>query len=673
MATQNITLDGVNNFTAFGTTSSWSGLNINYISVGIDPGSDPNEPNTLNATLSGGAWRIRHLNLFNDIAFDYDATLTDSNAGVFRRIDRFEFSGPGDVAVSLLDTRIRFMTVSEAASMTLTLGSQRMNSLESDAATNAVTLGTGSLTYARLGVSGIASVNSVNGDSGFVNHLEFSEDSTNTITNGGFFFNSVVTEGDVNNFTFSAGGDSLSLGSGVSTVNLTAGFYGSLLSFSGTNTVTVGADAEVRSIGFSGGVDVINVAGSVEQISVGSNNDRVEITGNGRVNSVLLGDGNNTFILNGQNAWAVTAFQGNDTANITSGEIDQLYLGGGNNTITVETAFVGQIRTNEGADKLTIVGGDIQQVTLGDGKNTMLLRSGFVKTFQAGDGADKITARDGAIETIHAGRGNNTVVTGSGWTVLVDTREGRDNITIGSGRAFAVRSGEGNDTISAVDGRIDFLEAGDGNDTVTLGALGARFVVLGDGDDVLSIAPAVPEWGIEVQGDGGVDTVDLSRFTANLTLDLGTSQWQNPAAPGGAGSPPAQGYLAMIQVENAIGGTGADAITGSEDDNELTGGRGADTLSGGDGNDTLVGGRDNDSLTGGLGEDVFRFLQADGRDVIADFTQGDDLIELREANGLGDLTITQNGADVRIDFGALRITVQNAIVADIADAANFLF
>lgn len=633
MVTTNVTLDGVNNFSAFGTTSAWSGLNINYISVGIDPGIDPNEENTLNATLSGGAWRIRHLNLFNDIAFDYNATLTDSNAGVFRRIDRFEFSGPGDVSVSLLDTRIRYMTVSESASMTLTLGSQRMNSLESDAASNTVTLGTGTLTYARLGLGDVASVNVVNGSTGFINYLEFSERSTNTISTGGFSFNSIVSEGDVNNFTFSAGGDSISLGSGVSTVNLTGGFYGSLLSFSGTNTVTVGADADVRSIGFSGGVDVITVDGFVEQIQVGSNNDRVTFRGEGGAGTVSLGSGNNTLTVDG-------------------------------------TGYVGSVVAYDGADRLTLDGGEIELVTLGNGKNTVLVKSGQIGSLQTYDGADKITVQDGQIDSILAGSGNNTITTGSEWTVLVETREGRDNITIGSGRAFAVRSGEGNDSISAVDGRIDFVEAGDGNDTVTLGALSARFVVLGDGDDVLSFAPGTPTFGIEVQGDGGVDTIDLSRFTANLTLDLSTSQWQNPAGVGGT---PAQGYLAMIGVENAIGGTGADAIAGSEDNNLLTGGRGADTLSGGDGNDTLVGGRENDVLTGGLGADTFTFLQADGRDVITDFADGTDRIELREANALGDLTITQNGADVRIDFGALRITVLDALVAEIADAGNFLF
>lgn len=42
MATTNITLDGVNSFTAFGTTGTWSGLNIfNRVFIGIDPGIDP--------------------------------------------------------------------------------------------------------------------------------------------------------------------------------------------------------------------------------------------------------------------------------------------------------------------------------------------------------------------------------------------------------------------------------------------------------------------------------------------------------------------------------------------------------------------------------------------------------------------------------------------------------
>ncbi len=155
-------------------------------------------------------------------------------------------------------------------------------------------------------------------------------------------------------------------------------------------------------------------------------------------------------------------------------------------------------------------------------------------------------------------------------------------------------------------------------------------------------------------------------LTANLTLTLENGNWQEPVV--------GQGYLAMIQIENAIGGDGNDTITGSDDANVLTGGRGVDVLSGGDGNDTLVGGRgDFDRLIGDAGADTFRFVRTDGRDIIGDFVAGEDLIELREANRLADLTFTQAGANVRVDFGTLRIIVEDALVADIRDAGNFLF
>jgi Ca2+-binding RTX toxin-like protein len=712
MVTQNITLNGTTSFSAFGKGPfSWSGAYIE--SVYIDNAGSATE-DTLNLSMTGAAWRIRRLSLGSESEnAPLNVNITDTNDGVQRRIDWLQLGEFADTTITLFNSRVRFIDGGIGGTVNLTLGSGELNYANFiQSSQTVVTAGSGGIdrlllsqgndtltagsgyiedldfrggnNVLNVGSGGIGRVrfaegnHTINGGTGSIQAIVFDDfvpgARVNTINNLGFFASITVFGSATNNFTFVGSGQSVSLGSGVSTVNLVSGFYGSLLSFSGTNTVTVGADAEVRSIGFSGGVDIITVRGNVEQIQVGGNNDRVEVLGDGRVDSLMLGDGNNTFILNGDWTWAVTAFSGNDTASVNSGQIDQLYLGSGNNTVTVGAeAFVGSLRTNEGADRLTVDGGDIIQATLGGGRNTVLVRSGRIETLTLNEGADRITVRDGEVMSINAMGGNNTIQLGTGYTGFVGTYEGRDTVILGTGDVFTIGTGNGNDTIDATAGRFDYLDAGQGNDVVTLGARGARFVVLGDGDDTLSIAPAVPEWGIEVQGDSGVDTVDLSRFTANLTLDLGISQWQNPAAPGGAGSPPAQGYLAMIQVENAIGGSGADAITGSEDDNVLTGGRGADTLSGGDGNDTLVGGRDNDSLTGGLGDDVFRFVQADGRDTIAGFVRGDDLIELREANALGDLTITQNGADVRIDFGALRITVQNALLADIADSANFLF
>ncbi len=88
------------------------------------------------------------------------------------------------------------------------------------------------------------------------------------------------------------------------------------------------------------------------------------------------------------------------------------------------------------------------------------------------------------------------------------------------------------------------------------------------------------------------------------------------------------------------GGSGNDQLNGA--------GRG-DELYGGSGNDTLYGGEGNDTLSGGEGNDVFLYTHADQSagtgDLITDFTQGEDSIELwLAANGIGtevdQLTVT---------------------------------
>jgi len=67
------------------------------------------------------------------------------------------------------------------------------------------------------------------------------------------------------NITFRADGDLISLGRSTSTVSLLDGFYGAITSCSGTKSITVGANAKVRSVGFSCGVDIVTVRASVER------------------------------------------------------------------------------------------------------------------------------------------------------------------------------------------------------------------------------------------------------------------------------------------------------------------------------------------------------------------------------------------------------------------------
>jgi Ca2+-binding RTX toxin-like protein len=57
-------------------------------------------------------------------------------------------------------------------------------------------------------------------------------------------------------------------------------------------------------------------------------------------------------------------------------------------------------------------------------------------------------------------------------------------------------------------------------------------------------------------------------------------------------------------IENLIGGSGDDLLTGNNLDNVLNGSDGNDTLYGNDGNDTLIGGRGDDWLYGGNGDDL---------------------------------------------------------------------
>ena len=106
---------------------------------------------------------------------------------------------------------------------------------------------------------------------------------------------------------------------------------------------------------------------------------------------------------------------------------------------------------------------------------------------------------------------------------------------------------------------------------------------------------------------GGNDTLDFSGFFNNQVIDLRPGFFSNVG-----------GFVGNVtiakgaDIENAIGGSGADSLTGNALANSLSGGAGADTIAGGAGNDTLDGGagtsylrgdEGNDSISGGAGFD----------------------------------------------------------------------
>ena len=96
------------------------------------------------------------------------------------------------------------------------------------------------------------------------------------------------------------------------------------------------------------------------------------------------------------------------------------------------------------------------------------------------------------------------------------------------------------------------------------------------------------------------------------------------------------------------------------------GNKGSDKLFGGYGRDKLTGGLGNDQLTGGAGRDKFCIGIGTGRDVIKDYSSGEDKIQLLNGLTEDDLTIREVGNHVKIKYdGDLMAIVQDTLIADL--------
>ncbi|MBB4063598.1 M10 family metallopeptidase [Gellertiella hungarica] len=117
---------------------------------------------------------------------------------------------------------------------------------------------------------------------------------------------------------------------------------------------------------------------------------------------------------------------------------------------------------------------------------------------------------------------------------------------------------------------------------------------------------------------GGIDTYDLSAYSTPLQIDLapgGASKFSEVQTVDLGRQNKARGniYNAFLfkdnpasLIENALGGSGNDTISGNVANNRLVGNGGADTLYGLAGKDILEGGAGADRLDGGVGADLMK-------------------------------------------------------------------
>lgn len=233
-------------------------------------------------------------------------------------------------------------------------------------------------------------------------------------------------------------------------------------------------------------------------------------------------------------------------------------------------------------------------------------------------------------------------------TVFLDTtsRSGfpafDDNIDqVAAGTAaneFAYGSG-GDDTLTGYSGK-DVLHGGFGDDSLS-GNSGDDLLVGNAGDD-------------RVYGGSGDDELDGGDGHDTLSASTG-----DDFAYGGDGN------------DLIAGGDGADRLLGERGDDRLNGGGGNDTLAGGDGRDTLIGSAGKDTLTGGAGPDQFLFMPGHSRpggslrDVVTDFTSGEDVLDLRA------LGITDMAAQVSMQAVGSGLILHVDLDSDGFDYADF--
>lgn len=111
-------------------------------------------------------------------------------------------------------------------------------------------------------------------------------------------------------------------------------------------------------------------------------------------------------------------------------------------------------------------------------------------------------------------------------------------------------------------------------------------------------------------------------------------------------------------------------VQGSAANDTLLGNQGNDLLEGFKGKDILVGGLGQDILTGGRGKDIFVLEDNKSRDIITDFTIGQDLIGLSGGMSFGSLTFS--GSDILLQANASPLATLSGVDATMLTATDFV-
>ena len=302
-------------------------------------------------------------------------------------------------------------------------------------------------------------------------------------------------------------------------------------------------------------------------------------------------------------------FTGNDAANILRGGAGYDTLEGGAGADTLDGGSEYDTASYQSASREVRV----------DLSNT-----GAQRDFD-GAAANQNDAVGDTLTNIERVRGSdhNDWLTGDGDRNTLTGEQGNDRLEGGGGRDH-LYGGEGEDTLDGGHG-VDFLYGGEGADTLEGGG-GDDTLYGGEGADVLD-------------GGDGLDTASYYDSSQGVRVDLTLAGMQQDFDGTVANSNDAVGDT-LINIENLIGSSYSDRLTGDGDRNTLTGGRG------------------NDRLVGGAGEDTYTFAVGDGTDTIID--DGGDIVFSSTYTNAGYTYASVTYTAVRGQGDAVTLTVRNS-------------
>jgi Ca2+-binding RTX toxin-like protein len=283
-------------------------------------------------------------------------------------------------------------------------------------------------------------------------------------------------------------------------------------------------------------------------------------------------------------------------------------------------------------------------------------------------------------------------ITGSDFADLI-FGDAQDNRLIGQMGNDALVGGDGNDTLEGDDGD-DTLDGGAGDDNLTGGAGSdtASFLSASAGVAIdLSILSAQNTIGsgldtiIEIEnllgsafddyfagtagdnsfdGDAGNDTVSYAGSSAGVTIDLTVLLTQNTIGAG---------MDTLLDIENVIGSSFADTITGNVDDNVIEGGAGDDVLDGGNGTDTASYADESAGVTVDLSIVTQQNTIGSGLDTLSNFENlvGSAFADTLTGDANDNVIDGGNGIDT-INGGDGADVISTGFKADIVDGGNGL-